>query len=387
MQAIKYHFDHQEYAYEYDDHQIIQSINRAEVTAKDADELLAVAPAHDLFLPVEIGWESDRVTLTSTRIPGRFVQDVPAWTTAMKLRLLVNLLPVRDLLLTGELTTNLHPHNIYLDANNVPHLLYRGIPGMMPGAALTDTELVRQFQCLAGALFTGRSFDDLYNGLLAEGAKQSQFMTDLLQITTMTDMAAFLKEQAAQAATNEEEMMVRVPRKRYMVTRQLALWLGVACVLLLIPLGYLLLSKVPTDNACLAADHDFQAENYDQTIKDLQHVKLKHLPQTQKYELARAYIADKGFNHTQRTNILKNVTLNAAPTYLNYWIEDGRGQLDDALATAKQLQDTNLIMYALLGKIDAVKQNKHLSAQKREQQLESLQKQYTHYQRLQKKHH
>ena len=56
------------------------------MTAKDADELLAVAPAHDLFLPVEIGWESDRVTLTSTRIPGRFVQDVPAWTNALKLQ-------------------------------------------------------------------------------------------------------------------------------------------------------------------------------------------------------------------------------------------------------------------------------------------------------------
>lgn len=58
---------------------------------------------------------------------------------------------------------------------------------------------------------------------------------------------------------------------------------------------------------------------------------------------------------------------------------DGRGQLDDALATAKQLQDSNLIMYALLEKMDSVKTNKKLSPTKREQQLESLQSQYSKY--------
>ena len=111
----------------------------------------------------------------------------------------------------------------------------------------------------------------------------------------------------------------------------------------------------------------------------MQHVKLAKLGKTQKYELAYSYVQGKGFDTTQRNNIMKNITLQSNPNYLNFWIMDGRGQLDDALATAKQLQDSNLIMYALLEKMDSVKTNKKLNATKREQQLESLQSQYNKY--------
>ena len=111
----------------------------------------------------------------------------------------------------------------------------------------------------------------------------------------------------------------------------------------------------------------------------MQHVKLSKLGKTQKYELAYSYVQGKGFDTTQRNNIMKNITLQSNPNYLNFWIMDGRGQLDDALATAKQLQDSNLIMYALLEKMDSVKTNKKLNATKREQQLESLQSQYNKY--------
>ncbi|MBU3851957.1 MAG: hypothetical protein H9901_04590 [Candidatus Paralactobacillus gallistercoris] len=85
-------------------------------------------------------------------------------------------------------------------------------------------------------------------------------------------------------------------------------------------------------------------------------------------------------NNTQRQNIMKNITLKSDPRYLDFWIEDGRGQLDDALDTAKQLQDSNLIMYALLEKMDAVRNNNKLSASQRSNQLQQLQQSYAKYQ-------
>lgn len=380
-QSVKYQFNHQQYQYGYNQQslQLIQKISRADVTTQNPDDLLLLQLKNDLFLDVVINWQEDYVDLKSSLPVGYFASEVKDQTTSQKLKLLLNLMPLSQLLEDGKLTTFIHPQNIYLDYNGNPKLIYRGIVGLMPGSQPNDDEFLRQIKCLAGYLFTKHSFDDLYNGLLPEIAKESRFLQDILAIDDLNSMQDFLKKTYEQYAHAEKKSVVKVPRKKFFLFRQLALWFGIALVLTLIPLGYLLINKVPTDTSCLNANTDFLAQKYDKTINDLQHVKLSKLGKTQKYELAYSYVQGKGFDTTQRNNIMKNITLQSNPNYLNFWIMDGRGQLDDALATAKQLQDSNLIMYALLEKMDSVKTNKKLNATKREQQLESLQSQYNKY--------
>lgn len=380
-QSVKYQFNHQQYQYEYNQQslQLIQKISRADVTTQNPDDLLLLQLKNDLFLDVVINWQEDYVDLKSSLPVGYFASEVKDQTTSQKLKLLLNLMPLSQLLEDGKLTTFIHPQNIYLDYNGNPKLIYRGIVGLMPGSQPNDDEFLRQIKCLAGYLFTKHSFDDLYNGLLPEIAKESRFLQDILAIDDLNSMQDFLKKTYEQYAQEEKKSVVKVPRKKFFLFKQLALWFGIALVLTLIPLGYLLINKVPTDTSCLNANTDFLAQKYDKTINDLQHVKLAKLGKTQKYELAYSYVQGKGFDTTQRNNIMKNITLQSNPNYLNFWIMDGRGQLDDALATAKQLQDSNLIMYALLEKMDSVKTNKKLNATKREQQLESLQSQYNKY--------
>ena len=380
-QSVKYQFNHQQYQYEYNQQslQLIQKISRADVTTQNPDDLLLLQLKNDLFLDVVINWQEDYVDLKSSLPVGYFAGEVKDQTTSQKLKLLLNLMSLSQLLEEGKLTTFIHPQNIYLDYNGNPKLIYRGIVGLMPGSQPNDDEFLRQIKCLAGYLFTKHSFDDLYNGLLPEIAKESRFLQDILAIDDLNSMQDFLKKTYEQYAQAEKKSVVKVPRKKFFLFKQLALWFGIALILTLIPLGYLLVNKVPTDTSCLNANTDFLAQKYDKTINDLQHVKLSKLGKTQKYELAYSYVQGKGFDTTQRNNIMKNITLQSNPNYLNFWIMDGRGQLDDALATAKQLQDSNLIMYALLEKMDSVKTNKKLNATKREQQLESLQSQYNKY--------
>ena len=380
-QSVKYQFNHQQYQYEYNQQslQLIQKISRADVTTQNPDDLLLLQLKNDLFLDVVINWQEDYVDLKSSLPVGYFASEVKDQTTSQKLKLLLNLMPLSQLLEEGKLTTFIHPQNIYLDYNGNPKLIYRGIVGLMPGSQPNDDEFLRQIKCLAGYLFTKHSFDDLYNGLLPEIAKESRFLQDILAIDDLNSMQDFLKKTYEHYAQAEKKSVVKVPRKKFFLFKQLALWFGIALILTLIPLGYLLINKVPTDTSCLNANTDFLAQKYDKTINDLQHVKLAKLGKTQKYELAYSYVQGKGFDTTQRNNIMKNITLQSNPNYLNFWIMDGRGQLDDALATAKQLQDSNLIMYALLEKMDSVKTNKKLNATKREQQLESLQSQYNKY--------
>lgn len=380
-QRVKYQFNHQQYQYEYNQQslQLIQKISRADVTTQNPEDLLLLQLKNDLFLDVEIDWQEDFVNLKSSLPVGYFASEVKEQTTSQKLKLLLNLMALGNILEDGKLTTFIHPQNIYLDYNGNPKLIYRGIVDLMPGSKPSNGEFLRQIKCLAGYLFTKHSFDDLYNGLLPEIAKESRFLQDVLSVKNLALMQEFLKKTYEQYAQEEKKSIIKVPRKKFFLFKQLALWFGIALVLTLIPLGYLLVNKVPTDTSCLNANTDFLAQKYDKTINDLQHVKLNKLGKTQKYELAYSYVQGKGFDTTQRNNIMKNITLQSNTNYLNFWIMDGRGQLDDALATAKQLQDSNLIMYALLEKMDSVKTNKKLNATKREQALESLQSQYNKY--------
>lgn len=379
--SVKYQFDYQNYQYEYNKQsaQLIQKISRADVSTQNPDDLLLLQLKNDLFLPIKIDWQEDFVKLKSKLPVGYFANEVKEQSKSQKIKLLLNLVPVYKTLVESKLTTFIHPNNIYLDYNNNPKLIYRGVIGLMPGNEVNEKEFLRQIKCLAGYLFTKYSFDDLYNGLLPEIIKESQFLQDIVKIDNINDMQSFLTKTFTKLSEEEKKSTVKVSRKKFLLFKQLSLWLGIALVLSLIPLGYLLISKVPTDTACLNADTDFIGQKYDQTISDLQHVKLEKMNKTQKYELAYSYVQGKGFDTTQRKNIMKNITLQSNTNYLNFWIMDGRGQLDDALSTAKQLQDSNLIMYALLEKMDSVKTNKKLNATEREKQLEKLQNQYNKY--------
>lgn len=380
-QRISYQFDKQVYQYEYNQKTelLIQKVSRADISTQDLDDLMLLQLKNDLFLPVKLDWQEDVLKMKSELPVGYFATEVREQNKSQKIKLLMNLLPLQRILADGQITTFVHPNNIYLDYNGNPKLIYRGIVGLMPGTTPSNQELLRQLKCLAGYLFTKYSFDDLYNGLLPEISKQSSFLRDLLAIDDFATLEQFLTTTYAKLSAEEKHKEIKVSRKKFTLFKQLVLWLGIALILTLIPLGYLLISKVPTDTAFLNANRDFLAQNYDKTITDLEHVKISKLGKTQKYELAYAYVQGKGFDNTQRKNIMKNITLQSDSNYLDFWIMDGRGDLDDALATAKQLQDSNLIMYALLEKMDSVKNDKKLDATKREQQLEKLQKEYDKY--------
>src|SRR5699024_7341833 len=58
--------------------------------------------------------------------------------------------------------------------------------------------------------------------------------------------------------------------------------------------------------------------------------------------------------------------------YLLYWIYDGRGEFGDALDTAKYLDDPQLIMYGLIQKIEATKNDPDLDGEERDEEIKSL---------------
>ncbi|MBR3055245.1 MAG: type VII secretion protein EssB, partial [Streptococcus sp.] len=119
--------------------------------------------------------------------------------------------------------------------------------------------------------------------------------------------------------------------------------------------------------------------DYNQVINRLEHVKVSKLPYTQKYELAYSYINGMSFSEEQREVILNNVTLKTDELYLDYWINIGRGLDDDAIDAAKRLDDSDLVIYAIVQKMDQVRKDNSLSGKDREQKLSELQTDYDKY--------
>ncbi|MDW8741857.1 type VII secretion protein EssB/YukC [Streptococcus suis] len=79
------------------------------------------------------------------------------------------------------------------------------------------------------------------------------------------------------------------------------------------------------------------------------------------------------------TNILNNVTLKSDEQYLDYWIEIGRGNSQEALDLAKRLDDSDLILYALYQQMEQVRENTTLSGEERETTLDELKAEYQKY--------
>lgn len=375
MRQESYQFNDISFQYEVVGEELVQKISLADIHLQEKSELDLLMVSDSLLLPVTLDWQEDELNLISSLSAGQFLLEKKHWLTSEKIQLLLNLLPLQALIQT-DLRTFIHPKNIYLDYNGLPKMIYRGIKGKMPMSEVDESALFYQFKCLAGMLMTKYSFEDLYDGLLEESRQQSLFMNDLLNLSDFSEMKAFLMEALERAENEEQQKMVRVPRKRFQLFKHLSIWLGVLVVILAIPLGYLLFKQLPVQKACLEADTAFITNEYSKTISSLEKVKLSDLPKTQKYELAYSYVHNEGFDQQQQRNIMKNITLQSDNRYLNFWIQEGRGDLEEAVMTAKSLEDSDLISYALLQQMDAVKADKKMKPAKKEEKLQKLQEEY-----------
>lgn len=373
--TVSYQFSETHFCYEFTNDTLIQHIRLADVQLQNKSDFDLLQVNHPLLLPVTLEWKEDELNLVSSLPMGQFFLEKKQWLTSEKIQLLMNLLSIQSLVDT-DLRTFIHPKNIYLDYNHLPKLIYRGIEGKMPLSDINEEELLYQLKCLAGSLMTKYSFDDLYEGLLDESAQHSLFMKDLLAVSDFSEMNYFLAQALQKSWDEEEKRRVNVPKRRFQLFKHLTIWLSVLAIVLAIPLGYLLFKQIPVQQDCLEADTAFITTEYSKTISSLEKVKLKDLPKTQKYELAYAYVHNEGFDQQQQRNIMKNITLKSDNRYLDFWIQEGRGEFEDAVMTAKSLEDSDLISYALLQQMKSIKEDKKMKQAKKEEKLQKLQEEY-----------
>lgn len=378
MTEERFVFGEQPFIYEKNETSWQLRLKRSDVASQDLRELLLLDLHHPLFLEQTMEADEDSVAFTYELEPyGLSYGELKTRTISERLRLALNVFSLESAL-DLPVTFLLYPDNLFITKNAQAKIAYRGVPGIMTPHSLSAEDFLRQAKCFTVTLFSDLDFMDLYNGSL-ELETLPDFLNELRQTTTISDAIAVLEKYYLEKAAQEKANLVLVPSRRHRVFKLATIWLTAGIILLFIPLVYLIFLQNPFKEKLLQADTAFIKVDYSGVITELEGVAPSSLPNTQKYELAYSYIQGLEFSSDQKKVILNNVTLKSDELYLIYWIQIGRNKFEDALDTAKRINDSDLILYALTQEIKQVREDDKLSGKDREAKLDSLENEYKKY--------
>ena len=333
---------------------------------------------HPLFLTSTIQKEAEGLRI-SYALPSisRSFDQIKEESVVEKLSFALKVLDLEEILFL-PVTTVLDPANLFIHEDENIQVAYRALPGLMEPATFTETDFLNSWKAILASLFTETRYSKLNQGGL-ESSQLPAFVEELNKVTTIEEARNHTRQAYEEERTREEKTTVRVNKLHHRIFKYATIWLSALSVLLILPLLYMVFISSPFKERLLKADTAYLKLDYSGVIEVLNPVAVKDLPLTQKVELATSYIKGLSFSDDQRQVILNNVTFKSDELYLEYWIQVGRKDLDAALDSGKRLDDSDLIIYALVQKIKEVREDDKLSGKEREEKLNTLQGDYKKY--------
>src|SRR5699024_4922774 len=133
-------------------------------------------------------------------------------------------------------------------------------------------------------------------------------------------------------------------------------------VFLLIPSiaysAFALFFKIPEINAYVESNRHFLQEEYSSVVDTLRKYNHEKMPNVIRDQVVTAYVVNESLKEEQRQNVRNTITLQSDRKYFLYWIDMGRGNYQEAIDTARLLEDRDLIIYGLLNLREGVKDRK-----------------------------
>ncbi|HEY0240769.1 MAG TPA: type VII secretion protein EssB [Friedmanniella sp.] len=356
------------------------TLRRSLVRVQDEAALDPITHDHDGLMPCRVTWQHESVTLELTPGPGTVGWDALARRPrADRLRALINVGVTTARLLAQGYALLLHPENLVVDRNLRPLLAYRGLREAMPPDDFDGAHLLRQYQALALVTFDPQaSFSELVDGALTL-RRATAFERSVLAATEVEQLVAYLVEQYDTTAADDAERLVRVGRRSYRALRYAVVWLGVLAVATGGLSAYHVFVRAPLDERLLAADTRFVRSDHEGVIETLRPIAVADLPTTQRYELASSYLRGTNLSEEQKAAVANTISLRSDTEVLTYWVQIGRGHLDDALDTAKGLNDIDLVLYALTLLEEQAASDTTLPGAERQERVDELRAEYDGY--------
>lgn len=263
------------------------------------------------------------------------------------------------------------PENVLIDESLMPYFLHYGVKESIPPYEKDSNRIWSETKALIAAAIDPKYTFEQYIQF-SQSIELSPIAEKVMSAKDENELNDTIKKQIS-LLKNEEKKLVTVSKTKWSWVRY-----GIAGLLLaLIPLGaytgYSALVLQPRQEAFVEVQNSYIQGDYSEVINKLTNYDIEHMPKVIQYELSLAYIVNETLTEEQKDNVLKTITLQTDPNYFKYWIYIGRGQAEEALALARQLEDLDLIMLALLHYEESVKGNLDLESEEREQLLDKIQ--------------
>ncbi|MFL0582274.1 type VII secretion protein EssB [Solibacillus silvestris] len=263
------------------------------------------------------------------------------------------------------------PENILIDESLTAYFLHYGVKESIPPYERNKERLWAETKAIiAAAVQPNYKFDQYIQ--FSKSIELSPVAVKIMEAKDEQELLTTIQDQL-QLLEKEEKKYTKIAKTKWNWVRYSLIGLLLVLLPLGIYTGYAALVIQPQQEAYVAVQAPYIQGNYSEIIDQLAQYDVGKMPNVIQYELSLAYIVNETLTEEQKENVLKTITLQTDPDYFKYWIYIGRGQAEEALTVARQLEDLDLIMLALLHYEESIKADRELDGEEREQLLDKVQ--------------
>ena len=360
------------------DHQSLVILFQREKIKADVAEELELLKAMDSAIKRDVHLTEDELRLV-LQIPSNYLsfselkkKDIRSrWIFSSQLLKLVKTHPYSRLQLI------ICPENIVVDESLSPHLLHYGIKESLPPYEADQEKRWMEVKASIAASVDGRhSFEDYLR--LHETIELSSAAASIIKARDENELSEIIRNSIEMIEKKDKEY-VKVPQKKWKATRYSALGLLIVLLPLLAFSLYTLIFAQPKQAAFINSQEHFLKRQYSEVVSGLSNYDVDQMPRVVQYELAQSYIINEALTEDQKENVQKTITLNTDSHYYHYWIHIGRGDAKEALDISRELEDRDLILFALLKYREVVKADDHHTTDEKQQKIDEIQAEIDEY--------
>ena len=268
--------------------------------------------------------------------------------------------------LRGKYSFSLDPENLMYDASFTPKVRLRD--GAKPGGI----PFAEEYKALIASVIAPKNtFADYRNGG-ADLYGTNKLLCELAPMNDTEEIAGNLKSALSELEGKLAKDSILIDKSRYKVV--MALMIVFICLfgaLAAFSVRYYMVDVKAKDIAIEVSDK-FLARDYVGVLLAAGNKELAALSKEERYMAAYSGASVASLSGKQREAVMKGIALNTDSLYLDYWIDIGLGDYEDALDISRRMGDSELELYALVVYRDAVSININMTGEEKAGTLKTL---------------
>ncbi|WP_144509673.1 type VII secretion protein EssB [Bacillus sp. FJAT-22090] len=272
------------------------------------------------------------------------------------------------------------PENIVYNRGMEPIFLYYGVMGSLPPFETNDERVWLETKAVvAAAIDASFTFEEYLK--YSEILELKETGAKIMSMKDSDSLLDYIGQQLEQLEVIEQAN-VKLPLKKWKITKWLSIGLGVLIIPAIIFTIIYFVHEKPKNEAYTLSHEYFLGQNYSQVVTKLSPYSVKPMPYVVLYELAYSSVTNERLDEEQKKNVLSNITLQTDSDYFKYWIYINRGEAEKAVDLARSMEDGELITYGLLKRREEIKADQHLSGEEMQTQLDEVDREVEEYEKL-----